>query len=476
MMRKSNIAAAAACIALAAAAAPSPRGNYTIAVESETAKDAGWAKVVEHLRVKYDANVVEYSKDRLAGILPALKEKKPRYVCFVARPEAAGRALIVEAAQLLRKIDDDPWGDAIWGVVTGYDATSALRNVSVEPFTVRRIATSMGNPNLLDSWDCGFATDEGNPGRMWKKKPGGKTEEIKTDPDPAIELARAFRTIPVDYWVTSGHATESNWQIIYNRNKGFFVQTQGILLAVPSGGGKGEPVISRSPKVYIAAGNCLIGHVKGKECMALAWMRSGGAVQMLGYTVSTFYGYMGWTAKSLFESGRASAPEAHFLANQMLLWTLGRRNTPLRDAPVDPHAPFDTGRKLRRSLPPMVRDMDDVGLIWDRDTFSCMGDPAMGAKFPASRRDIDISQSGDAITLKFRRNASFAKLDNVKSAKPVGLFLDREPPAGAVLMDASGNPVKDAVVCDMFALIPLEGEFKKGETLTFKIGRAPAQR
>jgi hypothetical protein len=38
-----------------------------------------------------------------------------------------------------------------------------------------------------------------------------------------------------------------------------------------------------APKVYLAVGNCLMGHVDGKNAMALAWMNNAGVAQMVGY-------------------------------------------------------------------------------------------------------------------------------------------------------------------------------------------------
>ena len=42
-----------------------------------------------------------------------------------------------------------------------------------------------------------------------------------------------------------------------------------------------------NPKIVNAVGNCLLGNVNNKECMAVNWMGSG-AVQLLGYTGTNF--------------------------------------------------------------------------------------------------------------------------------------------------------------------------------------------
>ena len=99
--------------------------HYVVAVDSSTASDPAWTKVVDTLVAKYKAKTLTYADvSKINDLLPELKSISPRYVCFVSKPEMAGRELIVEAAQLLRHIDDDPYGDAIWGVVTPTPPTS----------------------------------------------------------------------------------------------------------------------------------------------------------------------------------------------------------------------------------------------------------------------------------------------------------------------------------------------------------------
>ena len=467
----SFVAAAAASSAVAQSSnSPDPAGSYVVALDGETAKSADWQKVADALVAKYSAKLVNYDASSVEGILPELRKLKPRYVCFVTAPERAGRSLVVEAAQTLRKIDDDPYGDAIWGIVTGYNADDAMRMVEGDPIEVESIATSMGGSRTLDGWKHGFASDEGNMGRMWVKLPGStNTVEIATAPNPAKSLAAAFRGIPVDYWVTSGHATEHDWQIIYNKPKGgCFVHKNGRLVAVTSQNDYAL-VFSPNPKVYIAAGNCLIGHVDGKDCMATAWMHTGGAVQMLGYTVETFYGFMGWGAKSMFESGRYTAAEAFYLNNQVLLWAIGKLNKDLRDVEIPAKEKLST-RKFIRMMQGRIRTQDELGLTWDRDTFAFYGDPARSVRFPEKRKDIDIKVSGDKITLDFLRDVSFPDKIEVKSTRPVAVLLDKAPARGAAIFAEGGEePLADSVVTDVFSLIPLTGKHPKGEKLAFTI-------
>jgi zinc protease len=448
--------------------------KYVVAAEASAMASPEWQQVVDALRRRHRADVVTYEAGKEEALLPALRARRPRWVCFVTPPEKAGRALVVSAAQLLRRIDDDPYGDALWGIVTGYDPSDALRLVApTREQTIRRVATSMGGPKTLDDWESGFASDEGNANRLWVKRPGGSNEEKAVSPDPARELATAFNTIPVDYWVTSGHATERNWQIIYNKNKGFFVHVKDRLMARASNGWLTQ-ISAPDPKVYIAAGNCLIGHVDRRECMATAWIRSGGVVQMAGYTVPSFYGFMGWGMKGLFESTGATPAEAHFFTNQQLLWALGRRNPALRDLTLAPdalasmHAFRDFARQ--RNVP----GGDPYGLLWDRDTFAFLGDPARIVRFPSERRAWDVAVKRGKITVTFLRDMTFASRGDARGYKPLGVLLDAPPAPGATLRGADGTPVPEAVVTELFALIPLDGTFKKGTTRVFSYPVADA--
>ncbi len=54
------------------------------------------------------------------------------------------------------------------------------------------------------------------------------------------------------------------------------------------------------PRVYFAAGNCLIGNIDNDpESMAVAWLSGMNATSMIGYVVTTWYGRNGWGTKIL---------------------------------------------------------------------------------------------------------------------------------------------------------------------------------
>jgi len=95
-----------------------PKGSYVVAVSAQTLGDSGWAKAVEILRKKYDAALIVYPRGGVAGILPELTRLFPRYACFVAAPEEAGRSFVVQVQRLTRRLDGDPYTDLVWGILT----------------------------------------------------------------------------------------------------------------------------------------------------------------------------------------------------------------------------------------------------------------------------------------------------------------------------------------------------------------------
>ena len=426
---------------------PVPKPSYDgyVVAADQSSGGKGWKKVVFALKKKHRAQVVRYNgKDGLPALVAELRKTRPKYVCFVAPPEAVGRDFVAAAAQAMRQIDDDPYGDAIWGIVTGYSAEDALKAVSA-PKTreIKSIASSMGGPRLLDEWESGFASDERSADNFWLRRPGRANEKAATNGNVAKALADAFNSVRIDYFVTSGHASERNWQIVYNQNKGSLVHTANAgLRFLEPGGKKGYDLTRASLKVYLGAGNCLIGHVNSRVCMATAWMHSAGVEQFAGYTVPSWYGFMGWGVKGLFEEGRHSLPEARYLENERLLWT------------------------QRRAHPAS----QDKGLAYDRDAFAFYGDPAQRIVFPKDRTPYTISVKGDKVEVTFVRDCSFATLDDVRGFRPVLTLLNAVPP-GDALFDASGKEIPDSLVTERFLFLPLPGHHAAGEKISCRIGR-----
>ena len=401
-------------------------GDYVVAISKATKADQEWAKVSEALLRKHHGVESVYESD-VADCLGALKQSLPRYVCFVARPEEATREFVVKIHRLTRKLNDDPYGDCLWGIVTGFDAKSAMRIASCsEPLLIRK--GSAGTGLNLDVFDEGVWFSEGTAGEFWQKAAGGKAEKKSGPADSIKALVDTFNTYQPDFFLTSGHASEYDWQPGYSYRNGDFRSRNGQLIGRDLQNAL-QPVNSPNPKVYLAAGNCLIGHVKDKNSMALAWLGSGGANQMVGYTVVTWYGAMGWGTKDFFFDlpGRYSLAEAFYFSNQAILHKLQTR------FPADAKFEFNSWdlesnqgllNEYAKKLTPQKSEQDVkdlLGLLWDRDTVAFYGDPGWVARL--APRELPLN------TEIVEKDGSFHYLVHVTKAclpgKPLSMLLPK---------------------------------------------------
>src|SRR5262245_57552724 len=98
--------------------------TYAVVVTKDTQSKPDWAAVVETLQKKHQAEVVVVP-EKLEECAARLKELQPRYVCFVARPEEVSTDTVRALNKLSRAMDDDPFVDYLWGIITGYTAEDA---------------------------------------------------------------------------------------------------------------------------------------------------------------------------------------------------------------------------------------------------------------------------------------------------------------------------------------------------------------
>ncbi len=342
---------------------------YAVLIGTKTSQNPQWKQVADALQARHKARVITYDRD-MSEALDSLRAVFPRYICFVATPEEATRQFIAQAHRMTRRLDDDPYTDAIWGVITGYTADDALRIARHdEPLVVRRALTgTVGSP--LDQYNEGLMYSELKANVMWRKAPGKSAQQAACPTDTTKALVEALNDYKPDVFITSGHATERNWQIGYGYRSGHFRCADGQLYGIDTQKQK-YPINSPNPKVHIAIGNCLIANIPDRQCMALALMRSAGIYQMVGYTIPTGYGYGGWGVKDYFselQAGRFTLAEAHYANCLALVSELEKRGMN-----------FDDSEQARG------------GIKGDRDTVVLYGDPAWQARTP--RRPLPWTQT-----------------------------------------------------------------------------------
>ena len=149
--------------------------DYAIVVSARTETNAGWREVVAELRQKHAATVITY-RASVEEALPALRKLFPRYACFVAQPTEVSRGLVAQVHRLTRRLNDDPYPDCFWGILTGYDAANALRIARCsEPLTIHKVAA--GTPIPLQHFDEGRWYSELDSGRMMQKAKGGQPRD-----------------------------------------------------------------------------------------------------------------------------------------------------------------------------------------------------------------------------------------------------------------------------------------------------------
>lgn len=450
---------ALACAADPLRAAPDP--SYAVVVSARTRSDAGWQQVVEALREKHSARVIEY-QGSVDEVLPELRQQRPRMVGFVARPEEARREFVSQVHRLTRRLDDDPYPDCFWGIVTGYDAEAALRIARQrEPLTVRKVAA--GTEVALDMCEEGLWFCELSKGKTVRKEKGGSAVESKGPDDSTEGLVRALNDYHADLFVTSGHATQHDWMIGFRYRNGFFKHAGGRLFGEDTGGRK-WPVESPNPKIYLPVGNCLMGDIDQRDCMALSWMNSAGVLQMPGYTLPTWYGYAGWGLLDYFveQPGRYTLTEA-FFANQLaLIHRLTTYFPELKDADSDAGGQPSVAPKLSAQAKADGLTLNDArGLLFDRDVLAFYGDPAWQARMVDQPRAFEqtLTREGDRFVFEIKPNRgdrSFAAINlngSQRGGRPFIAFLPQRVRDVKLLEGAELKPL----VADDFVLVPNPG-------------------
>lgn len=432
--------------------------SYAVVVSQETVALADWSAVVEALVLKHQALVITFG-DSVGQAKPALQQAFPRFVCFVVRPEEASRAFVGHVHRLTRQFDADPYTDCLWGILTGYDATNALRIAKqTEPLTIRKVAA--GTEFATAMVESGVWYCELNQGKMVRKEPGGNAAPQRAPKDTTRALVDLLNDERPDLFLTSGHATERDWQIGFRYRNGSFRCSGGRLFGLDTRGQR-FAVESPNPKVYLPIGNCLMGHIDGRECMALAWMNSAGVCQMLGYTVPTWYGYGGWGVLDYFveQPGRYTLTEAffanhHALVHRLATWCPEFLDQPSGDMSRAPSRPSLGSEALAAGL----SLTDALGLVFDRDVVAFYGDPAWQARLAdqpqAYEQTLTEADGTYVFEITPRRGPdSFAPINtngSQRGGRPFMAFLPQRVTGVRVLEGGNLRPV----ITDDFILVP----------------------
>ncbi len=317
--------------------------TYAVVVKQSTYDQPDWAAVADTLIARYQGQLFVWNSS-LSEVQAAVGAFRPTHIAFVCEALTASAGFVQNNLwPFTRALDADPYCDAVWGIVTGYNAEDAMRLSTCSGFTVK---TVLGGTNCCDAgyFPQGIASSEGTYNRYSVKRldspgtvaytdgPTDRTEWLINMINDGIEM---FDNAPVDIFMTSGHGNHNEWQLHYptSGNEGFFRSANGQLYGDPRSG----PNInanSVNPKIYLALGNCYVGKIQSMNSMAPAWIHTGGACMMTGYVIpeGSDSHQHGGTKAFFARQGLYTWPESFFLANQNLYFDI-QNQTPGTDPP-----------------------------------------------------------------------------------------------------------------------------------------------
>lgn len=388
------------------AKAVAPTGRYAIVVKRPVSFGP-WSKVVSFLEQKHSAKTFVYDKT-LEEVRKEVGAFHPRWVCFVCEPTENFPDFVLLANKFCRELDDDPYADAIWGILTGYDADHALELAQSEPIIIRRAFTkTLGNwLNWVPEGDyvTEWTRDRGelgvkSPGKDLALQKGGPA----TDPDDARLIHRMLTDDKYDLIIGSGHGNHDQWMLMYPKGVGRLVSRDGKLaFKAPE---LDLALKAARPKVYWAVGNCLTGVVNQgrasyRDSYALAWMRNG-TKQYLGAVKSTWY-ELNWNMADWFlkQEGRWTFAESLFLLRQWSQYLLTEN---------------------------LVTGRDRQGTEFTDGIFVLYGDPALEARVEKSRDpaldetlDVQETKEKGVYRLTYRVKVNFVGEGNKRTAEKYG--------------------------------------------------------
>ena len=339
--------------------------------------DAGWGAVARAAAAARGWRLATCGPSHLAS---AVGVGGVDHAIVVAMPGEAGRAQSAAWQRAFRAIDGDPFEDALWGIVTGPSPDVAMRIARrTEPTVLTSALGTTPLPETVFARATWFS--EGVQGEVHRRDHGAWIVEAR-GAEQSGAFAREWSADWADFIYTSGRSNEMRWLVGYSYPSGRVVPRRGELW-VRDLEGIETPIRSVRSKAMLAAGNCLMAHLRDEDCLAMALLDAGGIDQLAGYVSVTWDGRAGWGCSRwlLDEPGRWSLAEAVQWSRTELLARMQRSDPDDLRRVVDA---FD--RSARRdfesacdawmtNVPGEARQRR-MGALWDRDAFLFVGDPA----------------------------------------------------------------------------------------------------
>lgn len=320
--------------------------RYAVIISSSTLNDSGWSEVVDSLTSRHSAQIFVYTSN-VWEIQTNVSNYKPDYIAFVATVSEANASYVQSTFwPFICTLDSDPYPDAVSGIITGCDASDALRIVTGPPQII--IKTMLGGTAScnVNYFPQGISTSEGTYHRYYVKYPDS-VKTVTFDDGPRDRTEWLVNMIngdslifgdSVDIFVTSGHGSSTSWQMHYPTpgDEGFFRSNGFGHLYGQDHAAISHDILTYHPKIYFGLGNCQIGKIDNEGCMAPAWIHSGGAYLYTGYVINEgSYSYHHGATKAYFcLQDHYSWPIAFMLANCSFYFDF-YNNTPGIGSPPD---------------------------------------------------------------------------------------------------------------------------------------------
>ncbi len=493
MKRALALLLALAASATAAAPPKAPAADCYAVLCSPTAWQAPeWRAVAESLAERHRASArfeqvcchpLPESPEAATAetIASALRQTGARYAAFVMLPSEIGRQSVSTLHRATRMRDGDPWGDCLWGIVTGAEAQDALRIANhAAPLIINRLlATTNINPAPFEH-SCCITDWEGSPVLEQSGHTEPTRQELAEGTGREGLFAAQLSSQRPQLLVTASHATPFNLEMPFGKGLLFSSAGRFRLLSAAHMPDIAAPLRTAmegdtgalaqlaevcpsvepdgEPRVWLAAGNCLIGNAwHSTESMVITALSSYNCMQCVGYTVPSWYGKGGWGTLSLLMDNTegTTLAEAWFLNNQFLLHETQQLAPELLQAEfndAEMGAPFLRQMEPRlHGLVPKEQLHDALGLVHDRDVVALYGDPAWSAT-------VDNSHSPRPLHVEWQDDMSLSITAMRAHSGRCAIWFPRAKSG------ATGCNVAGAVVTNDFILFP-QLELKAGETL-----------
>lgn len=440
--------------------------EYVVLTSRRCRETDGWSQVAGALAAKHAADllVFEEAPDEL---LPELRARHPRMVGVVAMPDEAGRNRMGEIHRMLRRLDDDPYLDARWGLITASTWPAAMEIVRAErPLVIETMLSNTPVPLEVAAEATYF--DEGVAGRRVTRVDGSPEREITGDPITVDDFAVEFERLQPDLLVTSGRTNEERWMIGYTFDGGRVIAAEDGSLRARTPDGRESTLSAPGPMAMLGAGSCLLGFVPGPGVLPLRFIERAGARQVVGYCSTTWYGAGGWDLYRRFleEPGRHSLAEATWLAQQELVRRFRDEfpGTPeVSTADFDERAvpEFRAAVSERTGMPRTDDRFPDLsGLLWDRDALVLLGDPAWSVELEEGDLPWSVEQRrvGDRLVLELTVH------EDLSEAATPAVILEARVRPGRVIEGAGTEPI----LLDDLVFIPGLVDLDVGESVVLE--------